>query len=275
MNEVDTKWAACIVYYQDLSSLQALINNLNNQTLKPSEIFVADNNSSLLVNINDSNLKVSVIKLSSNLGFGAAANSAIKKAIENGYESLILFSQDVLLENTSCEKIINKLVEEKGIVFPTMINRKTNKVFSKGGVIKIFTGKIALKTKKVPKNIYWADGSCLGFDRKTFLKINGFSENFFMYFEDVDFCLKAKRHQIQLSHVDTIASQNPNGPTSYLRSKNSLLLARNYNNKIFLLAVIKRNLIGALILLIKLNFKEGFERIQGIKDGLRVDFESK
>jgi len=273
MNEVNNKRAACIVYYQDLASLQALINNLNTQTLKPSEIFVADNDSSTSANMNNSDLRVSVIKLSSNLGFGVAANSSIKKAIENGYEKFILFSQDVLLENTSCEKIINKLMDNKGIVFPTMLNRKTNQVFSKGGVINIFTGKIALKTRKVPKNIYWADGSCLGFDKNTFLKTNGFTEKFFMYFEDVDFCLKARKNQIQLNHVDTIASQNPNGPTAYLRSKNSILVARNYNNKIFIMSVFKRNLVGALLLLIKFNFKEGFARIKGIKDGLRLDFE--
>jgi len=273
MNEVNNKWAACIVYYQDLASLQALINNLNTQTLKPSEIFVADNDSSTSANMNNSDLRVSVIKLSSNLGFGAAANSAIKKAIENGHKKFILFSQDVLLENTSCEKIIDKLLDQKGIAFPTMLNRKTNQVFSKGGIINIFTGKIALKTKKVPKNIYWSDGSCLAFDKNTFLKIDGFSENFFMYFEDVDFCLKARRNQINLIHVDTIASQNPNGPTSYLRSRNSILVARNYNNKIFIMSVFKRNLVGALLLLIKFNFKEGFQRIKGIKDGLKVDFE--
>jgi len=275
MNEVNTKWAACIVYYQDLTSLQELINNLNSQSLKPSEIFVADNDSNIAVNIQNSKINLNVIKLSSNLGFGVAANSAINSAIEKGYERFILFSQDVLLENTSCEKLINDLQVKKGIVFPTMMNRKTNQVFSKGGTINIFSGKISLKIKKVPKNIYWADGSCLGFDKNTFLKINGFSENFFMYFEDVDFCLKAKSNKISLTHSETITSQNPNGPSAYFRSRNSLLVAKNYNNKLFIVSVFKRNLIGALLLLVKLNFEEGFQRIKGIKDGLKVDSESK
>ena len=271
MNEANKRWAACIVYYQDLTSLQELINNLNTQTLKPSEIFVADNDSNIVVNIQNSKIHVNVIKLSSNFGFGVAANRAIKTAIENGYERFILFSQDVLLENTTCEKLINKLIDKKGIVFPTMINRKTSKVFSKGGKINIFTGKISLVTKKVPKKIYWADGSCLGFNKNTFLKINGFSEKLFMYFEDVDFCLKANRNEIALFHAETIASQNPNGPTPYLRSRNSLLVARNYDNKLFMVSVLKRNLIGVLFLLVKLNFKEGFQKIKGIKDGLKVN----
>lgn len=275
MNETNKRWAACIVYYQDLTSLQALINNLNTQILKPTEIFVADNDSNIVVNIQNSKIRVNIIKLRSNFGFGVAANRAINVAIEKGYERFILFSQDVLLENTTCEKLINKLIDKKGIVFPTMINRKTSKVFSKGGKINIFTGKISLETKKVPKKINWADGSCLGFDKNTFLKINGFSEKLFMYFEDVDFCLKANRNKIELFHVETIASQNPNGPTPYLRSRNSLLVARNYDNKLFMVSVLKRNLIGVLLLLVKLNFKDGFQKIKGIKDGLKVNVKSK
>lgn len=267
MNELDTKWAACIVYYQDLSSLQELVKNLNRQTLKPSEIFIADNDSSITPILNNTEIKINITKLKSNLGFGTAANKAINSAIDNTFEKFILFSQDVLLEDDTCEKLINKLILTNGIVFPTMINRKTNKEFSKGGTINIYTGKISLKTKKVPKNIYWADGSCLGFDKKTFLTIRGFSEELFMYFEDVDFCLKAKKNRISINNVNTFASQNPNGPSAYLRSRNSLFVARNYNNKLFKLTVLKRNLLGAILLLVKLNFPEGFQRIKGIKDG--------
>jgi len=273
MNEVNNKWAACIVYYQDLASLQALINNLNTQTLKPSEIFVADNDSSTSANISNSDLKVSVIKLSSNLGFGVAANSAIKQAIENGYERFILFSQDVLLENTSCEKIINKLLDNKGIVFPTMLNRKTNQVFSKGGVINIFTGKISLKTRKVPKNIYWADGSCLGFDKNTFLKTNGFTEKYFMYFEDVDFCYRIKNLGGHIVHAETTTSQNPNGPSSFLRSRNSIIFARRTNSILMQFSTTIRNFIGAILLFAKFDIKNSFSRLFGIYKGWKSEIE--
>jgi len=273
MNESITNWAACIVYYQDLSSLQSLINNLNNQTLKPSQIFIADNASSKDVFIQNSNIPLKIIKLNSNLGFGAAANAAIKNAIENGLERFILLSQDVLLEADSCQKLIDKLNKHHGIVFPTMYNRKTNNVFSKGGVINKFTGKIELKTKKVPKKIYWADGSCLCFDKKTYLSLNGFSEQYFMYFEDVDFCLRAYSNKIILNHVETNASQNPNGPNPFLRSRNSVLLSRNYDFKFFKLAVLKRNILAALLLLIKLHLRDSWQRFVGIYAGLKVKIE--
>ena len=48
MNEVAPKWAACIVYYQDFDSLTNLLNSLESQSLKPNEVFIADNNSAVL-----------------------------------------------------------------------------------------------------------------------------------------------------------------------------------------------------------------------------------
>ena len=45
MNELAPKWAACIVYYQDFDSISNLLKSLESQTLKPTEVFIADNNS--------------------------------------------------------------------------------------------------------------------------------------------------------------------------------------------------------------------------------------
>jgi len=270
MNENESKWAACIVYYEDLISLNNLLTNLSNQSLKPSEIFIVDNNSTISAIVTNTEIKTTTIKLLNNQGFGSAANSAVKKAIENKFSKFILFSQDVNLENDSCFKIIQTLNDKSGIVFPTMINRKNNQIFSKGGTINYLTGKIKLSTNKVPKKLKWADGSCLGFDQATFEKLNGFFEKYFMYFEDVDFCARAINNGYPLTHVDTLASQIPNGPSPYLRSKNSIIVARRLKNHLLTISVTKRNLIGAILTLVKFRDNDFKQRIIGIIDGWRV-----
>lgn len=270
MNENDLNWAACIVYYQDAASLKNLINQLASQTLRPSEIFVADNNSKTVPSFQSELIKVNYLKLDENFGFGTAANAGIKKAIEKNYSKFILFSQDVELENNSCEKLIKTLNLKSGITFPTMLNRKNNSIFSKGGVLNIFTGSIKLSTNKVPKNIYWADGSCLAFDKNTFLTLDGFYEKYFMYFEDVDFCVRAKNKKFRISHVNTIASQNPNGPSPFLRSRNSILFSRHINSNVMKLAVTKRNLLGAFLLFAKFRFRDSKQRLKGIIEGWRI-----
>ena len=273
MKEIDQKWAACIVYYQDQDSLNNLLNSLESQTLKPKNVFVADNQSKEAIKINAFSFPVKVIRINENRGFAGGANVAITEAMKNDFSNLMLLSQDVLLENDSAEKLIDELKNSKGIVFPTMINRRTHSVFSKGGKISKFWGSVKLATKDVPKDVDWADGSCLVFTSEVFKSVNGLNEKFFMYFEDVDFCLKVKSKGFNLTHVSTIASQTPNGPSPFLRSRNSILLARRTGSNIFKLSVTKRNIIGAISLLARLRFTDSMNRFKGIFLGwmMRID----
>ena len=270
MKEIDQKWAACIVYYQDQDSLTNLLNSLDSQTLKPTNVFIADNNSKESIKINTFSFPVKIIRLDENKGFAGGANIAVNEAIDNNITNLMLLSQDVLLENDSAQKLITKLNVSGGIVFPTMINRNTNTVFSKGGKISKLWGSIKLVTKDDIKNLDWADGSCLIFTSDLFKSVNGLNEKFFMYFEDVDFCLQAKSKGFKLTHVSTIASQTPNGPSPLLRSRNSVLVARRTGSALFKSSVTKRNILGAILLLGTFRFKDSKNRIKGIFQGWKM-----
>ncbi|WP_165676328.1 glycosyltransferase family protein [Metapseudomonas otitidis] len=48
---------------------------------------------------------------------------------------------------------------------------------------------------EIPTESDWAAGSFLVFSARLFRSLNGFDERFFMYFEDVDICLRAWRHE--------------------------------------------------------------------------------
>ena len=270
MAEIEKKWAACIVYYQDQVSLNNLLKSLSNQTLPPTAVFIADNNSSQQINLTTLPFVVKVIRLDENKGFAGGANVALKEAINSNFTNLMLLSQDVLLENDSAQKLITQLGISKGIVFPTMINRKTNSVISKGGNISKFFGSIKLATKVVPKEVDWADGSCLVFNSELFKSTNGLNESFFMYFEDVDFCLQAKSKGFKLTHVSTIASQTPNGPSPLMRSRNSVLLARRTGSSLFMSSVTKRNILGAISLLARFRFNDSANRLKGISQGWKM-----
>ena len=270
MKEIDQKWAACIVYYQDQDSLNNLLNCLEAQTLKPTNVYIADNDSKEPIKINAFSFPVKVSRLNENKGFAGGANVAITEAIKNDFSNLILLSQDVLLEKDSAEKLIAELNISKGIVFPTMINRNTNSIFSKGGKISKFWGSIKLATQYVPKNADWADGSCLAFTSDLFKSVNGLNEKFYMYFEDVDFCLKAKSKGFNLTHVSTIASQTPNGPSSLMRSRNSVFLARRTGSSLFMSSVTKRNILGAISLLARFRFNDSANRLKGISQGWKM-----
>ena len=273
MAEIEKIWAACIVYYQDQESLGNLLDSLQSQSLKPNAIFIADNNSSQSPVLGNFSFPVTIIKLTENRGFAAGANTAIRNAIKDDFEYLMLLSQDVLLSSDSAEKLINQQLITKGITFPTMMNRNTNKVFSKGGVVNKFWGSVTLSTNKPLYDPDWADGSCLVFSKEVFEKVNGLFEKFFMYFEDVDFCLRAKKSGFRINHVDTLVSQTPKGPNPLLRSKNSVMLARRTGSILLKSSVTKRNLLGAGLLLARFKPREAANRVRGIIQGWVAEIE--
>jgi len=273
MAKIEKKWAACIVYYQDQESLSNLLDSLQSQSLKPTAVFIADNNSNQSPVLGNYSFPVTITKLTENKGFAAGANTAIRNAIKDDFESLMLLSQDVLLSNDSAEKLLNQQLMTKGITFPTMMNRNTNKVFSKGGVVNKFLGSITLSNTKPLSDPDWADGSCLVFSKEVFEKVNGLFEKFFMYFEDVDFCLRAKKSGFRINHVDTLVSQTPKGPNPLLRSKNSVMLARRTGSILLKSSVTKRNLFGAGLLLARFKPREAANRLKGIFKGWVAEIE--
>jgi hypothetical protein len=182
----------------------------------------------------------------------------------------MLLSQDVIMESSSAEQMITELVSSKGIVFPTMHNRNTNQIFSKGGSVNKISGSIKLSTSSSPKNIKWADGSCLVFTKEVFSAVNGFYENFFMYFEDVDFCYRAKSKRFALKHVDTKVSQTPKGPNPLLRSRNSVIFARRTGSILLKSSVTKRNIMGTFLLFARLRFADSINRFKGVIQGWKA-----
>ena len=270
MNEISTNWAACIVYYQDQESLLNLLASLEQQSLKPGHVFITDNNSIQSLALKSYTFPVQITNLSENKGFAAGANVALKNAINNNFSNFMLLSQDVILDSSSAEQMVAELVSSKGIVFPTMYNRNTNQVFSKGGSVNKFSGRIKLSTSRTPKNPEWADGSCLFFTKEVFNSLDGFYEKFFMYFEDVDFCYRAKSKGFTLKHVDTKVSQTPKGPNPLLRSRNSVIFARRTGSLFLKSSVIKRNILGAFLLFARLRLSDSKNRFMGIIQGWKA-----
>jgi GT2 family glycosyltransferase len=270
MNEISTNWAACIVYYQDQESLLNLLESLEQQSLKPDHVFITDNNSIQSLALENYSFSVQITRLDENKGFAAGANVALKNAINNSFRNLMLISQDVILDSLSAEQMINELVRSKGIVFPTMYNRNTNQVFSQGGSVNKLLGSIKLSTVRTPKNLEWADGSCLVFTKDVFNSVGGFYEKFFMYFEDVDFCYRAKSRGFVLKHVDTKVSQTPKGPNPLLRSRNSVIFARRTGFILLKSSVTKRNILGAFLLFARLRLADSKNRLMGVIQGWKA-----
>lgn len=209
-----TQLSIIYIYYNTpeeiLSSIKSVLNTIKKTEF---EIVVVDNNSPKpLPKMKFKFKKIRIIVNNKNLGFGKAVNQAVK--IASGNYIFILNPDTVALEN-SIDLLVKKIESDKkiGILGPQLIDSRGRILHSIASNPKLPDVLFALSfiNKYWPTNPYskkyWATGvdrniemetetlggAALMMSKKLFLKIKGFDERFFLYFEEIDLCNRIKK----------------------------------------------------------------------------------
>lgn len=140
--------------------------------------------------------KIEIIENGKNLGFAAGMNVGIKYALKQGAEAVFLLNQDTIVE----KGFLKPLLENKADIVSPVIKFKRDKkwVYDFGGKINRWLGRTShfeaqdqrLKTKD---QIDYVSGCAVLIKRPVLEKIGLLDERYFLYFEDVDFCLRANK----------------------------------------------------------------------------------
>jgi GT2 family glycosyltransferase len=144
--------------------------------------------------------EIRVTNSQSNIGFAAGSNAGAKLA--KGKWLLFLNPDTRLLTNQAKILALMDKGGKAGIISPRLVNEngKTQK-WSYGkmpGLLELFrnnVGNIADKKDELDsaiRKVDWVSGAAMFVRKETFNALEGFDENFFMYFEDIDFCKRAK-----------------------------------------------------------------------------------
>ena len=145
--------------------------------------------------------KLQLIENQQNQGFAAAVNRGIKSTLQEEKGGYLLINPDVTLDESDISTFKNTRGE---IVAPIIrFQRNSALIFDYGGRVNFLFGhtwhqefnsdKVNLETQ----SDYYS-GACLYITRKAIDTIGLFDEEFFMYFEDVDYCLRAKKAGLHL-----------------------------------------------------------------------------
>ncbi|MAQ43191.1 MAG: hypothetical protein CMG25_01715 [Candidatus Marinimicrobia bacterium] len=181
--------------------LKNCIASLKSNKYKKLSITVIDNCSS---DNSPSNLPddISVIPLGENYGFSNGYNIGIKKSIKNEDEYIILLNYDTIVNSDFIDSIIENIKKQNSQKYiygvKILYHSNQNIIWYAGGEVKLNKGiirHVGIRAKKEKYiNNYDTDyitGCCMIMHKDIFLKLNGFDDRFFMYNEDVDFCLRA------------------------------------------------------------------------------------
>jgi len=193
-----------IVNWNGEDVIDDCLSSLMKQEYKNIEVIVLDNDSKdRSKQIIKKKFKyVKLIESDKNLGFAEGNNVAVKQA--KG-EYILLLNSDTLIMENFLSVLISSFAKNKkiGIVQPKILY-KSNSSYKDGTINSIgayFTstgflyylgyGKnssISLYSKK--KEIFSAYGACMLIRRKVIEEVGLFDPDFFLYFEETDFCVR-------------------------------------------------------------------------------------
>lgn len=246
------KTAIILVTYNRFDLTNACLRCLLPLLNRGFEIAIADNGSTdnTVQKIKEQFPQVHVFELFSNKGFGAANNFAVRRLIEKGveFDSICLLNNDTIPKMQTLPLLqqalsrYNSSHPEEAIIAPRIksINGREQKNYytdiswfqfvlnafrTQSMAAKYLHGSLTPSDDPTLLEAYWINAVCLMMSRSLWEKIGGFDERIFMYYEDMDFALRAKKQSAHfLIEMQSILTHLGGGS-----SKNSLSQALQHD----------------------------------------------
>lgn len=224
-----------LVVFNNSGDIISCLKSLKEQTFTRFEIVIVDNASNStevnhitsFINRQTSGIqKIHFIKNERNLGYSGGNNVGIKYALEHGASEILILNPDTTADTYLLEEMHNVLVSDSkvGIVGP-VIDEGNRKIA--GG--KISWLKPELNHTEERSRYDFLTGACFLVKSEVFEKVGLFDERYFLYFEDADFCVRARKAGYQLVTAENaLLHHKVSATTSKLGS--ARLLRYHYRN---------------------------------------------
>lgn len=204
------------------------------------------------------NKLVKILNTSSNLGYAGGNNFGIDYALKHKFDFITLLNNDVLVdpnfliellaESDNYDILGPKIYFAPGFEFhqdryqPKDLGKV---IWSLGGQMdwnNIYGSNIGIDevdSGQFSQNVDHLDfisGCCLMAKRQVFETIGKLDENYFMYFEDVDFCHRAKQAGYKMAcisksiiwHLNSGSTKGPGDLQNYFLTRNRIYFAYKY-----------------------------------------------
>ena len=193
-----------VTYKTETGELEKCLDSLRSKMV--SSIFVVDNSKQEYLKKYCEGKEGLKYIPSENVGYGAAHNIAIRKAIADGSKYHLVLNSDVYFEPTDLEKLATYMDEREdvamvqpNVVYPNgemqyscrLLPTPANLIFRRFLPQKLVEGMnyrymLKMFDHKTELNVPYHQGSFMFFRVKCFEKVGLFDERFFMYPEDID-----------------------------------------------------------------------------------------
>ncbi|MFA6431255.1 MAG: glycosyltransferase family 2 protein [Candidatus Margulisiibacteriota bacterium] len=152
--------------------------------------------------------QLKIIELKKNLGYGAGNNFGLRYALENGFAYAWLLNNDIIVDREALIELVKRIQEKPsaGICGSTILHYdQPNKTCSIGGTYdkwiaqgggveqdKLFDIKRIERYQKMERKIKYIQGASVLVSRKFLMDVGLISEEYFLFFEEIDWITRAK-----------------------------------------------------------------------------------
>lgn len=223
-------YVSLVIAYRNHDLVREVLTQLASQTRLPRQVLVVDNGGTLsdadlsAMPLSDRSL---LISRPDNPGYGAAVNLAMDHLAG---DALLVLTHDALFSPTLAENLFLALSDQNGCAAPLLhFASDRERVFSAGGRVTPGGRAYHLTTpvSVEPYPVDWVDGAIAMYSASALDQIGWISEEYFLYFEDVDTGWRLAQHGLTCVIVPTeTAYQQPGEHPLYLGVRNMVLFAR-------------------------------------------------
>jgi GT2 family glycosyltransferase len=178
-----------------------------------------------------------LVPMCDNRGFGAAVNAGVQCAIEHGCDTAILLNPDARASAPVLRELAAHAGHEPCALVVPMIEDGSGRVVFEGVDLVLHTGRMLRTTHSEPSagHQLWLTAACLAVHIELFCRLGGFDEDYFLYWEDVDFSIRAARAGAQLVVRRDLSAVHDEGGTQGERrdrAKSNLYYFYNCRNRL-------------------------------------------
>lgn len=297
----DPSVAIILVNWNGFDFTQACLNSLRNLDFPDFKVILVDNASQ---NHEGQNLKksfpeIELIENSTNLGFSGGNNVGIRFALNQGFSHIMLLNNDTEVEPDFLGEMMPKFQQNPnlGVVQPLILFlTDPKKIWSAGGKWVSNLGRAITMGDREPLADYrfnkseldWATGCCMLISREAIQNVGLLNEQYFAYFEDVEWSLRLKKAGFEIALAEKAVIYHEAGASSkkthsegtlsprvfYYNVRNQFLLLRSQGILAGIVYHFFRFLGWAGYFLVRGRLKKMNSVIKGIRDGLSDDLES-
>ncbi len=239
MNPQNIKYFAIIVQYGPQKPIKRALKAIISNPQHPDKIVIVDQNS-LPLDLDTQNQPITVIRRNKNSGYSAGVNTGLGALVSLGASDndiVVIMNNDIETsvdtftglrkwwQKNYRDAVVGVSVEERGVSL------------TGSGAVNLFNGRAILHNQDKNSDssfshcslqtIPYIHGAFFSAPYRVFLRLKGLPEKYFMYWEDIDFSLKASKKGIPLKLMPEVKIKHHCLKSDNIKDSRLYYLVRN------------------------------------------------